>query len=65
LAKPDLDFQVLKWADAFYVLDVLIFGTDHRGRQVSTIVSWPASAPCSIAGVNEMVAKMNNGEYRE
>jgi hypothetical protein len=60
--KPDLDIEVIDWADAVHVVAVRIFGTDHNGDNVDRVVRPPGL--CTIAEIRTIVAKMNNNHYR-
>lgn len=62
--KPNLDFEVLDWADdaKTQVVAVRLYGTNHKGEQVSDIVRPPGLL--TIDEVAGMVAKMNNGQFR-
>lgn len=60
--KPVLKYEILEWADAVHVIKVRIYGTDHIGNEVDHTRNLPGLV--TIAEVNEIVAKMNNGQFR-
>lgn len=62
--RPNLDFTVLFWVDDVHVAEIRLFGTDHQGRPVDKTVEFPGQG-LSINSVAMVVAKMNNGRYRE
>ena len=62
MGKPDLDFDVLDWADEHHVLKVALFGTNHEDVEVYHEVIFPE--PVTIIEVHAMIAKINNGRFR-
>ena len=60
--KPNLNFRVLGWGGNQLVDKVEIFGTDHKGQEVSQIVTFPGLV--TIEEIHIIIAKMNNGQFR-